>query len=224
MKRYLSFILVFVLMLTILPMSVYATECEDSEQETVIAQACAVFPEYAALIRGEVSTFTVPNNSDEPPVIIFQETRPLSTHERITYSQFSDGNGIIVLETDDAATSTMTGSTMKPIPGGVQFTRSYKVVPTQTFDYSGIFYLDNIKFNIYTNAFDEIDSPGTAYANNEEYCTFDLSGTPDYTEDASTKAGMSYDIYFYYDWADRRHIWVTLDISLGNDTIDVSIR
>lgn len=53
MKRYLSFILVFVLMLTILPMSVYATECEDSEQETVIAQACAVFPEYAALIRGK---------------------------------------------------------------------------------------------------------------------------------------------------------------------------
>lgn len=56
MKKCLSMILAFVMMLTMLPMGVLAAEEGNTERDAIIAQACEVFPEYAAMIRGEISS------------------------------------------------------------------------------------------------------------------------------------------------------------------------
>ena len=74
MKKYFSIILVIIVLFTI-PVSAFASEPVNPEQEELFSLACTVFPEYASLIRGEDTTaFHLPR-SVESNEIIYTEKR-----------------------------------------------------------------------------------------------------------------------------------------------------
>lgn len=213
MKKCLSLILAFVMMLTMLPMGVLAAEENTSEKETLAEKACEVFPEYTTLIRGEVSTYATPYNAEEPAQVIKQEIRPVSDTENIILSIFSDGNAVVVDEY--VASVTKIASNEYPFSGGARVVQSYKIFHTNP-AFLGVLNINNTEFYIYTDAPDRITSLGSP----EPDSWTEAGGLKyvQYTESSSAPAGYERMIYFKYG---GQKFGYTFGVQAGNNNISV---
>lgn len=227
MKKLLSVLLTLVLLITIFPINSSAVTDESMrEQLELINLACLAFPEYASIIRGDaIVTYREPQTSSTE--IIFYETRAISENESITYAQFSNNRGVVVYETASAATLDETGSSESIFAGGVSGTLSYKVTPTDTDDFKGVFHLDNFKYRLISATYDSITDTGTPSANSSTHCLYNRS-TPVYQETATHAASVKYNITFIPAGAcgvtSSRDIQFTLDLGVRNDTVIVELR
>lgn len=166
MKKLISICLCAIMMLTMLPVGVYAAESDFSERDELIALACEVFPEYAYLILSDASSVNIksPRTSDTSNVIMSQ-TRNISDTESLTISQLSSGSVIIIQQSTSSFPITIVDSSTSDISNvGVSGTASFKMTCTGGL---GTFYLNNVRFTIYYNASDYFTNTGTAsYDNN----------------------------------------------------------
>lgn len=159
MKRFLSPFLAVIMLFTVMPFGVFATENETSERDELIAQACEIFPEYASIIRGEnVANYSLPRgkNSNEK---IFEERRDISETASMSITGYMDGNVYIVKQTGygyelDASTSNIYSST-----SGVRGFVSFEAACTNL---SGWFQLKDVQFQIVYNGSDYFMSYGTS--------------------------------------------------------------
>lgn len=196
MKKVLSVFLVATIILTTLPFNVMATEVSSSSHDELIALACEVFPEYTSSILGEnISAYNLPQYDENE--VIFSETRNISETEKLTYTQFASGRGIIISEESTAIELEETGSSQSSFAGGVDYTVSYKITPSNDpdDDFPGVFTIDNFKYRIIYSTYDLITSPGTANVNNENFCHKSLL-TSVYQETPTTDAEISYRLTF----------------------------
>ena len=99
MKKLVSFCLAVIMIFAILPVSAFAADNAQSEQERLFARAREVFPEYASLIhRNDVATYSA--LSSENP-IVFTETRDISDTESMTIALYANSDVVIVDKTYD---------------------------------------------------------------------------------------------------------------------------
>lgn len=124
MKKLLSILLIMALCLWAFPISSNAVVDKSStDRLELLNLACQIFPEYTSNIRGEGDE-TYRTTQTGPSELIFCETRAISENERLTYAQFSNNRGVVVLETASAATLQETGSSESIFAGGVSGTPS----------------------------------------------------------------------------------------------------
>lgn len=225
MKRTLSIIVLALFLVTMLPIGASATERDAYEREQLLAKACEVFPEYEDYIYGRIAPQSSSRGVRE---VTFSETRKISETESITYVQYSDGRGIVSqenLQQDFALTSTDSSETS--FAGGVLVTLSYKVTPTDTGYFSGVFYLDDFKCKVMPSTYDSILNIGTSSSNSSLKCLFNNS-TPNYTESAGKSANVTYNLTFIpdrsYGVTSSNDIYASLSLSVRNDTVYVTLN
>lgn len=227
MKKLLSILLIMVLCLWAFPISSNAVVDKSStERLELLNLACQIFPEYTSNIRGKGDE-TNRTTQTGPSELIFCETRAISENERLTYAQFSNNRGVVVLETASAATLEETGSSESIFAGGVSGTLSYMVTPTDEDDFYGVFYLDNFKYRLISATYDSITDIGTPSVNSSIHCLYNRS-TPVYQQTANRFASVDYNITFMpagaYGVNSSRDIRFTLGFGVGNDTVIVELR
>lgn len=112
MKKLLSLCLAAILLVTMLPVNVFAAETPLYTREDLIASACNVFPEYASKISNIVpSSSSEQRQILESKMLVKTETRKLNENEQITYNEYSDGtvyvvgSNLTVLDYTDSSTT-----------------------------------------------------------------------------------------------------------------------
>lgn len=223
MKKLFFLILSLILVVSMMPVSVVATE-STSERDELIARACEAFPEYEAIICNE-NTSTYSRSNIDNPEITFCETRSISEHERITYAQLSSNGAIIIDETVEAIELIETDSSISNFSAGVRGTLSYKVICTNEY-YNGIFYLNDFEYTIYDSAYDWITNDGTMTCNDSVDCAFSQGSTV-YQETANNAARASYGLRFIHQGAygvqSSRDLLYSLILSVRNNTVNITL-
>ena len=153
MKKILSAVLSVLLFLTIFPTSVNAEERTLSEQEQLIEDACAIFPEYAKTIRDiSRSSSTSPRTNDARKVVI-SETRDISENRSINFTQFSDGL-VTLSEATITFRAAITSSSEQQVSTGTRGTANFKVTCPGVS--SGVFYLNNFTYTLVNSGYDRM--------------------------------------------------------------------
>ena len=222
MKKALSLLLATVLLLSLLPTPTYAAESDSSVREQWIQLACEAFPEYEDNIRGTVSTYSrTIVELETTPEVVFCETREISETETVTYAQYSDGRSIII--GGKAAARLTAAPTQSNFAGGIDYTITYTVVPTDTDNFDGIFQVIDFKCRVMPATYDSILNIGTPSVNYSSICKYNVY-PGNLTETASSPANVNYSITFYPNYAtsDYRLI-VSLDLSVSNDDVSAII-
>lgn len=175
MKKYISILLSFLMLLTMLPLEVFASEDTISEHDELIALACDVFPEYASEIRGEITNYATPA-SVNPNEVVFSETRKVSNTQDLGITQFASGQIIVCSSNYDWASITVPNSSTSDISTvGLTGTATFKVTASDSF--SGTFTLSNVKYTIYYTGSDYFTNTGTYSTNKCQIGTTSLSST-----------------------------------------------
>lgn len=191
MKRYISILLVMLILLSVLPMGAFAAKDGTVERDELIALACEVFPEYASKIRGEELTAT--NGLQRTTLsreIVKTETRPVSENETISYVEYSDGtvylanSEVYLLYSphssfpDNSTTDVYVGS----------------LIITSNLNDDALIIISNIKYAVVSNSADYVISVGNAtseYSASLEHAEI----TREY-QSGSKPAEIKYDVHF----------------------------
>lgn len=161
MKKFLSFVLALILLFTMLPVNVFATEKSSSEYDEIISLACEVFPEYAAAIRGDNATFYTQPRSMNNERIVHSETRYVSENRSLSISVLSSGNVILIDNESVYAELTYSSSNMTDISSvGISGTATFKVIVPNISD-NEYFKLSGVDFTIYYTGSDYFSDTGT---------------------------------------------------------------
>lgn len=226
MKKIFTIFLSFCLIVTLLPIDTKAETKHQIEQNDLIELACSIFPEYEQAIRGNSKEKTYSNRTSNSDIVL-KQSRSISSDETLSYIQFADGNGLIVNSSRTVAQLTETGSSVAGFSGGSNYYYSYKVTPTDTTYFSGIFYLDDLVITIYNSSYDWISSDGTASVNSSIYCKYNKTSNGR-QETSTSAADLCYNITFIPDRAYGVHssgdIQVTLDFGARNNNVYVDLR
>lgn len=159
MKKIISFCLVALMLVSVLPVGAFAAQDEQDEREQLLAQACSVFPEYAAAIRGEAAaTYSLPA-SDNRNEVVFTETREISDTETLSITQMASGDIIVTQGEFEYLKVETTDSSVSDVgPDKIGYA-SFKATCT---DADGVFYYKNVGFIIHQNGSGFFTSYGTA--------------------------------------------------------------
>lgn len=95
MKKLLSILLVFVILLSMVPSMASADATFDSDREKTLAMACELFPEHAYTIRNGGKNIQTFRSTGEPAVLVLTETRQYSEDITLTYTEYSDGSAYV---------------------------------------------------------------------------------------------------------------------------------
>ena len=96
MKKSISTVVALILILSMIPLRVFASDLSDSENDELIALACDIFPEYAYKIQNPPSldqlfSATSARSIDDGFKIVLRETRNVSDSRQITYQEYANG-------------------------------------------------------------------------------------------------------------------------------------
>lgn len=159
MRKHLSLLLAAVLLFTMLPFNVLASE-NTSEREELLALACEAFPEYADKIMHNPPIPTSATRSatqNNTVTLVTTETRNLSDSTRLTYTEYSDGL-IFLTETEDKYYKEVTTESYSSSAYAVHATISIKGTSNVNQSY---FILDNVSYSLYNGSYDEFTNTGT---------------------------------------------------------------
>lgn len=151
MKKLLSFTLAFVLMFTMLPFNVLATENDHLTPEEHLALACEIFPEYADHILS--ARFNSQSSRSTNREIIICESKDIEGNNKMTYVEYSDGEVLV-------ASSFAQGSVSIDSVSGSGVALYVVDLLVTVFGSSQQFIVDNVRFTINYNENDFITSAG----------------------------------------------------------------
>ena len=159
MKKAISICVVIMMLLTMLPVNVFAYDDKALTHNELISLACDVFPEYAdAITWHNVNPYTLPRSVD-PYEVIYRETRQISDNESLNISLLSSGGAILIYSSTGDITYTASTTDINSI--GVAGTATFTVAFS---DYS--FVLSNVSFTIYEYADDYFTNRGNPQQSN----------------------------------------------------------
>lgn len=94
MKKILAFLISALMLFATLPASVLAAE-NSSEIDQLMSEACSVFPEYAATIRGErIATYSRSKANTTNEMVVY-EVKEISENRTMFYMELSDGSAYV---------------------------------------------------------------------------------------------------------------------------------
>lgn len=209
MKRFLSALFAAVLLLTMLPFGAFAAEDESSERDKLIAQACAVFPEYASAIRGETASANSLPQSSDCNEKIFEEHREISETAGMSITGYRSGDVYITHYALDGYELTYSTSNVSSSVSGVRGFVSFEATCSNA---GGLFKLKNVQFQIQYNGSDYFMSYGTPYYDdtttqiNEDYVSLSASR-------------IYYPITFNANAAGHAHAEADFAVTFSNDKV-----
>lgn len=188
MKKILCCVLSLTLLFALIPTKANAV---SQEQEDLIELACSVFPEYSDKIINPSPPASTYSRTQDTPSLIVNESRAVSETETLMYSEYSDGT---VLLTDWEVTANSPTVTIED-----RYSSSYAVNYTVTLKatcahVTGYFELQNAKFSLINNAYDQITDTGTEVRSGN--CT--NSSVSCKAVESSTPANITCDLIFRF--------------------------
>ncbi len=209
MKKWISFVLSFALLIGVLPFSVSADE-EENIANQLVTDACIIFPEYASKISSKHNGINPASIPAESKTLLVQESRPLTNSTTIHYSEYSDGT--IMLASDSVSYST---TVVDSVTGGVKTTYTININASLV-GYSGCTCtLKNVKYMIDSSGYDKIISQGTSQKDTN--CTSVIPYIVYNTETSSRNAMAYYDIYYRFGSGEGMLCWTQLTLEVGNN-------
>ncbi|MEE0111583.1 MAG: hypothetical protein UEP57_11985 [Oscillospiraceae bacterium] len=201
MKKIISVLVAFLMMLTI-PIHALAIETKTAEQEELFALACNVFPEYAAVIRGEETIKSARSLDDDSNEIIYSCTRFISDSESVSIAVCADSSVIVARGKYDNTKVSLENSSVTTVGPDTIGSASFKASCTGA---SGIFYLNNVGFIITqsgSGAFTSYGSYSTSGSiaigstnNSSTYIYYNLT----FNSDSAGSSQLPYKFSLYFD-------------------------
>ena len=226
MKKSISILLSIILILTAFPFYCFATEQDTAEREELIALACEVFPEYCDAIQGQaISTYTLPRSTDTIEEV-FTETRNISDTTTLTYTQYSDGSGILTqLSTTDGCEKDVTYDERHASAGAtyssITIEATYTGESTNGYGSNGYFKLTGLEYVIMSGDYDYIGDIGR-YSVNSDCRVISNATICTLNESASGPAILQYRLNFKVGSNFAEGIESNLRITVGNDSAIVT--
>ena len=194
MKKSISTVVALILILSMIPLRVFASDLSDSENDELIALACDIFPEYAYKIQNPPSldqlfSATSARSIDDGFKIVLRETRNVSDSRQITYQEYANGAYSLTSLTTayTIVRESYSGSGYSQYIVDIQVLHSYC---------PGAMYVTGFNYTLLSSSYDQINSFGTT---NTSTVDTSLTGSRQY-ESAN---GPAYAIYeAIYDPAD----------------------
>lgn len=206
MKKIISFCLVALMLVSVLPVGAFAAQDEQDEREQLLAQACSVFPEYAAAIRGEAAaTYSLPA-SDNRNEVVFTETREISGTETLTITQLASSDIIVMHTSYDYDNLENTDSSISYVGPDTIGTASFKVTCT---DASGVFNYKNVGFIIHQNGSGYFTSYGSA----------STSGYIKIGQKSTSTTYINYPLTFNSNLSSPYKLYINFSLSFQNGTL-----
>lgn len=189
MKRIMSLLLVFVMVLVIAPVPAHAaSSTENDVQAEMLETACDVFPEYADKIMAQVPMTANARSASTTRDLVVSESRNVSDDRVIVYSEYSDG--LVLLADYDYRYQTITNS--QDIDGSTTYV-DIDIRATSNYFY-GYFELQNVQFTIYGRGYDRITNVGSYVVTGD--CAINKTYTSVLNETASGKAQIQYRLHW----------------------------
>ena len=214
MKKLLAILLSLVMVFTLVPLGVLASEAEESNHTTLVDKAVAAFPEYAERLLNPNYTSAYSRSATDR-VLVVKETRSISGTESITYAEYSDG--VILLSDydftyDSSLDNSYHGSTSRNVVIDIE---AACVLNGTTL---GSFFLDNVSYILYygDNNFDCITSAGTG--TRRDGCTSATCTLYKENEDLEGYATLSYKLAFRVSSSAGAIVESYLTLYVGEDT------
>ena len=220
MKKLLSLCLAALLLVSMLPVNVFASE--TSKHDELVALACDIFPEYANTILNKELITNSRSVLDRE--LVFTETRNISENEYLMYSEYSDNLSLLTYYNfevelyDDGYVNGSAGRTL-----------TFDIVATcAESGFLGDFTLNNVKFTLISSAYDQINSIGVPDPNGgcsiRDFDDNSIIENPDiqYTETSSSKAYIRYHLNFWNQAENSRTLNSVLELYVGNNNYSVS--
>lgn len=210
MKKTISILLTLMLMVTsVLPLSVSADEVQPDEkesvsemtQEDILEIAQAAFPEVYATSQVTADSCDTITELGE---VIASGTKALSDTESISYYTYTTGLTSYLYNVNFYQNSSSSGSGYTTTSTDIIMTVNGLV---------GTMYVKNLKYTIYTNAYDKIIDCGKDGGSTNYLAILGVL----YSETASSKAQVLYSTYFANDVLGN-NVNVTLKIMIGGNT------
>lgn len=211
MKKAVSLLLCVIILCMSMPAVAMASE-NDSERDQLIADACAVFPEYAGMIQNQEQNGIpkVVTRASTTNELVFSATRPVSDDKYILFSEYSDGT-LLVTEYETKCTKTenshSTSGSYKNYDVNIEATMA---------GVNGYFKVSNVKYSLITSQYDRITSTGTESKSGK--CTSGTLSVSRLNETATQKATLIYDLYFQFGPGSYYTKWTELTFTVGGDT------
>ena len=220
MKKFVSLILVFAMLITAFPLTCFAEEIEADEYEDLASVACAAFPEYADRIRNNnnntrsISAY----NADETPEIVTSETRMVSSTQTVSYTEYSDGSILLSdARVTDQFTESYTVDNSSTALNITIYTVTLRAGYTATGDYVKV---SNLVYKVRSSGYDSITNTGT-YSASSSYCYIIDIDSYTATETASAPAQVVYNVYFRLDDVSTHFYTSHLTFTVRNDTASI---
>lgn len=215
MKRIMSLLLVFVMVLVIAPVPAHASSsAENDVQAEMLETACDVFPEYADKIMARAPTTVNARSASTTRDLVVTESRNVTDSRVIVYSEYSDG--LVLLADYGYEYETITNS--QDIDGSRTYV-DIDIRATSNYFY-GYFELQNVQFTIYGRGYERITSAGTPYATGD--CEMYELETQILNETASSKATIQYEMYWRLVDLPAGVTPSRLKLTVGNNNFSVS--
>ena len=191
MKKILSICTVIMMLLTMLPVNVFACDNTAPTYDELIALACEVFPEYAPAITGNNTSTCTNSRSINQDEVVYRETRQLSSNESLGISLLASGNAIVIYGNTDWISYTASTTDINSI--GVAGTATFTVA-TQ----GRSFVLSDVSFTIYDYADDYFTNYGTPQPSEFISVTneYNRSTWIRYRIKVSSNQSVHFDLYF----------------------------
>lgn len=187
MKKTMSLFLAFVLIMSVVNTSVFASELENNagiapgySGEEVLALACAIWPEHADKLTTENISMVVGTSRSLTDEVIRTETYQISENESIQYVEYASGFALAARGGWYEGSHT-SGSTYDTYQGNLTVASGISVS-----------YLVNFTYRIYHSSYDKITNFGIF--DNSFVSVYDHGKQS--TETASSNAYYTYQVYF----------------------------
>lgn len=221
MKKMLCMFVVFVMLMSCLPVTVSASSSDKTDlsvsREEAVEIACEVFPEYADKITTEFSRSRRAVYTDTPRELVREITRNVSENAVMTYAEYSDGMILLSLTNDDFPYSEATNSLV--IDGSI--THIDITVRAYCSYVSGTFTLSGVKFDISANGYDRFTNTGTANVSGNVFVHRDYP-TTNMIETATTNAKIIYRLHWIVGAAQIDSVISYLTIEVGDNRFVIS--
>lgn len=187
MKKSISVLVVFSILLTLFPLGVFATSPEDTVRSDLIATSCELFPEFADAIRSETPSINSRLATYSANEIVYSETRSVDDNTEITLMQYSD-DAVLLAQSDYNETV----DTLDYVSSGVSKTGTLKLTLVHTYS-SDVFIASGVKYTNISQAYDQLNSTGDLSASSTY--SHQIIATK-FREDADGYAYVHYWIHF----------------------------
>ena len=206
MKKIMSLLLVFVMVLVIAPVPAHAASSTEKDiRSEVLETACDVFPEYADKIMAQAPMTANARSASTTRDLVVSESRTASDNRVIVYSEYSDGL-VLLADYGYRYTTTFNDNT-------IDGNKTYVDLTVRAFAnyFYGYFEMRNVQITIFGPSYDKITNVGTTYATGD--CEMYELETQILNETASTKATIQYEL-----------CWRLVDLPAGLTTSRIKLE